>query len=66
MSSVANAASDLGQRIREQRLLLNLSQVEAAARLRVSVRTLQNWEAGETFPWPQHRRAIARFLKKKR
>ena len=53
---------DLGKRIRAQRIRLHLSQREAAAQLGVSPRTLQNWEAGETFPWPRHRRAVARFL----
>jgi len=39
-----------------------LSQEEAAELIGVSVRTLQNWEAGTSFPWPKHRRALADFL----
>jgi transcriptional regulator with XRE-family HTH domain len=54
--------SDLGQRLKTRRDQLNLSQIEAAAHLGVSPRTLQNWEAGASFPWPKHRRAVAAFL----
>jgi DNA-binding transcriptional regulator YiaG len=57
--------SDLGTRIKTHRDWLNLSQREAAEELGISVRTLQNWEAGTiTFPRPVHRRAIKRFLEK--
>jgi len=53
---------DLGNRVKAHRIRLNLSQRETAELLGVSERTLQNWEAGETFPWPKHRRALVRFL----
>jgi transcriptional regulator with XRE-family HTH domain len=53
---------DLGKRIKEHRLRLDLSQREAAEQLGISERTLQNWEAGTTFPWPKNRRAVKRFL----
>jgi DNA-binding transcriptional regulator YiaG len=53
---------DLGKRIKEHRMRLDLSQREAAERLGISERTLQNWEAGTTFPWPKHRRVLKRFL----
>jgi len=60
--SIAELADDLGKRIREHRTRLNLSQIETAARLGVSERTIQNWESGLSFPWPRHRRVIAQFL----
>lgn len=57
--------SDLGQRLKERRKALHLSQPEAAVQLGVSPRTLQNWEAGASFPWPKHRRAVAAFLEER-
>jgi DNA-binding transcriptional regulator YiaG len=60
--SIAEISDELAKRIKAQRIRLNLSQVEAAAQLGIAVRTLQNWEAGTTFPWPKHRRALERFL----
>lgn len=53
---------DLGKRIRERRDGLQLTQREAAKRLGVSERTLQNWEAGAAFPRRRHLRALDRFL----
>jgi len=47
--------------LKEAREEANLSQGELAARLGVSTRTVQNWEAGRT-PQPKHRRAVAQFL----
>jgi transcriptional regulator with XRE-family HTH domain len=61
--ALVDITDDLGKRVRAHRIRLNLSQIEAAKTLGISVRTLQNWEAGTTFPWPKHRRAIDRFLK---
>ena len=52
----------LGKRVKAHRILLHLSQREAAQELGVSPRTLQNWEAGQTVPWPKHRRALERFF----
>jgi transcriptional regulator with XRE-family HTH domain len=54
---------DLGRRLKAHRVRLNLSQREAAEQLGVSVRALQTWEAGQTVPWPSHRRALERFLR---
>jgi DNA-binding transcriptional regulator YiaG len=51
----------LADEIRRARDAASLSQVELAARLGVSPRTVQNWEAGR-IPQPKHRRAIAAFL----
>src|SRR5262245_29958210 len=60
---IADITADLSRRVKEQRFRLNLSQREAADYLGVSVRTLQTWEAGETFPRAKHRRALERFLR---
>ena len=59
---LVDITDDLGKQVREQRIRLHLSQREAAERIGISARTLQNWEAGTTFPWPKHRRAVKRFL----
>jgi transcriptional regulator with XRE-family HTH domain len=55
-------AEQLPDKLRERRDELHLSQREAADRVGVSLRTWQNWEAGESFPWPKHRRALDAFL----
>jgi transcriptional regulator with XRE-family HTH domain len=55
-------ADDLGRQLKARRLELDLSQREAAERIGVSPRALQNWEHGKVFPWPKHRRALKRFL----
>ena len=60
--TAVSATGDLGEQVKAHRIRLNLSQREAAERLGISLRTLQNWEAGTTFPWPKHRRALVRFL----
>lgn len=60
--SAVSLTDDLGKRIKARRIELHLSQIEAAALLGISERTLQNWESGTTFPWPKHRRALERFL----
>jgi DNA-binding transcriptional regulator YiaG len=62
--SIAEISDELAKWIKAQRIRLNLSQIEAAAQLGIAVRTLQNWEAGTTFPSPKHRRALERFLAK--
>ena len=54
---------ELPGRLRTQRIRLNLSQVEAADYLGVSVRTVQTWESGLSFPRPMHRRRLERFLR---
>lgn len=53
---------DLAAQLKKRRDDLHLTQQEAAVRLGVSERTLQNWEAGTTFPWARHRRTISAFL----
>jgi transcriptional regulator with XRE-family HTH domain len=63
MMTLMNLADDLGKRIKAHRIGLHLSQREAAEHLGISERTLQNWEAGTTFPWPKHRRAVEQFLR---
>ncbi len=65
VSSPDSLTHDLAARLRKRRDELHLSQREAAERLGVAERTLQNWEAGTTFPWPKHRRALASFLTEK-
>lgn len=62
MSSLVDIQVVLARRLRSRRVELALSQREAAERLGVSERTFQNWEAGDTFPWPKHRRAISDFI----
>ena len=51
------------QEIRELRESLNLSRGVFAARLRVSSRTLENWEQGRSNP-PAHSALLLRMLKK--
>lgn len=51
-----------GALVREVREQRNLSQVEAASELNVSLRTIQNWETQDSTPWPRHRRAILAWL----
>lgn len=59
-----NLAEGLAEQIREARERANLTQVELAARLGVSPRTVQHWEAngGSQLPRASHRRALAEFL----
>lgn len=63
MSTPALTYIPLAARLRTARQTENLSQAELAARLGVSARTLQGWEA-ETGPTPQprHRRAVLAFI----
>jgi transcriptional regulator with XRE-family HTH domain len=51
-----------GERIRLAREAASITQVELAAQLGVSPRTVQNWETSDRMPQPKHRRAIAAFL----
>lgn len=57
-SAIDIHARNLAIAIRDHRVLLNLTQPEAAASLGVSLRTLQAWEAGSTFPRASHRRRL--------
>lgn len=41
---------NVGQRIRDRRKVLGLSQRELALRLGISFQAVQRWERGETFP----------------
>jgi transcriptional regulator with XRE-family HTH domain len=61
--NLADVTDDLGKRVKAHRIRLNLSQIEAAEAIGISQRTLQYWEAGNTFPRPRHRRALERFLR---
>jgi DNA-binding transcriptional regulator YiaG len=62
MSDLSTLTEDLAAQIRDARTQAHLSQTELAARLQVSLRTVQNWEAGIGLPQPKHRRRIALFL----
>jgi transcriptional regulator with XRE-family HTH domain len=55
-------AEGLAEKIKERRRELHLSQREAAELVGVSERTWQNWESGDSFPWPRHRRALDAFF----
>jgi len=53
----------LAGRIREARAEANLTQEELARRLRVSPRSVQDWEAARTFPSAKMRRKLDRFFR---
>lgn len=55
---------DLAQRIKAAREAAGLPQTELAKRLKVSLRTLQCWEAGAAFPQYRHRARLAAWLEK--
>jgi transcriptional regulator with XRE-family HTH domain len=61
MSSLRLPSIIVGPLLRERRELMLLSQKELAEKLKVSVRSVQAWEAG-TLPHPRHRRALAAFF----
>lgn len=64
MSSAADTLNTaLAAEVRAARTAANLSQVEAAALLNVSVRAYQAWEAGDALPQPRHRRRLAEFCR---
>lgn len=50
------------ERLQEARRTLDLTQVELAARLGVSPRTVQNWETTDRMPRAKHRRLLNTFL----
>ncbi len=52
----------LGDHIRRRRLILSITQEEAAARLGVNAWTVHNWEAGHTKPAIQFIPALVGFL----
>lgn len=60
---MSSLATDLADQIRAARSRADLTQEELARRLRVSARTIQNWERG-SMPRPAHRRKLKRFLEK--
>lgn len=63
MSSAINThGRNLAAAMREHRIDLDLTQAEAANELGVSLRSLQAWEAGDTFPRPSHRRLIKAWI----
>lgn len=43
----------------------DIPQTLAAKQLRISLRTLQAWEAGTAFPQPRHRERLLRWLTKR-
>lgn len=51
-------AQALASRIRVARVRGNLTQEELAAELDVSPRSVQEWEAGRSFPRPSSRRKL--------
>jgi transcriptional regulator with XRE-family HTH domain len=55
-------AQTLGQHARKRRLLLKLTQRQAALRLGVSAATVRNWEKGRTKPPIESMPAIVAFL----
>jgi ribosome-binding protein aMBF1 (putative translation factor) len=62
--STESLVEALAGRIREERDRANLTQKELARRLRVSERSVQDWEAGRTFPSARMRRRIDRFFER--
>lgn len=61
-STDTDITSTFAARLRAHRRGLHLSQVEAAERLGVSVRTVQKWESGSAYPRPTFREAIHGFF----
>jgi transcriptional regulator with XRE-family HTH domain len=55
-------AETLGQHVKKQRLVLGLSQKEAAERLGVTERTVLHWEKGRIWPPVKSMPAVIRFL----
>ena len=51
-------------RLRDARVNSDLTQVELARRLRVSARSIQDWEAARSFPQPRMRRKLERFFER--
>ncbi len=53
----------VGKLLKEQRVTLNRTQEEVAAKLGIHAETVRRWESGTSFPSPQYRRALIRLLK---
>lgn len=64
MTNILHIASTFAERLRAARASAGWSQVTAAKRLRVSIRTYQAWEAGDAFPQIRHRKRISDFLER--
>lgn len=62
MSDLSSISEDLAAQVKGARATAMLSQQELAQVLGVSMRTIQNWEAGVTFPRPAQRRRLTAFL----
>ncbi len=62
VNNLGTLAEELAGQIKAARTASNLTQAEFAADLGVSMRTVQGWEAGVTFPRPAHRRRLAQFF----
>jgi len=54
--------SDMAKSIGSARAALGLTQAELARRVKVDVRTLARWEAGETHPTSRNLKRLARAL----
>lgn len=62
MDDLSNIHVELAARIKAGRSRANLTQAELAAELDCSERSVQDWEAGRSFPRPAQRRRIQEFL----
>jgi DNA-binding transcriptional regulator YiaG len=60
--NLVDLTSDLGHRIKERRLALELSQEELAHQLGVCLRTVHNWERGTALPTRRYRPRVRAFL----
>lgn len=60
--NLVDLTSDLGKRIKERRLELDLSQEELAHQLGVCLRTVNSWERGTVLPMRRNRRIVHAFL----
>ena len=52
----------VGQRLREERLRLNLSQEALAELVGSGVRSIRRWERGESFPYPHSREQLCQLF----
>jgi len=55
--------TEIGRRLKAGRAKLNLSQAQAAKTWKISVRTLQQWEQGQSEPQGLALRALDEILK---
>ena len=57
--------ASLGEKLKQRRELLNLTQREVAEKVDVTITTVQNWEAGRHIPklYPVQMKALCDLLK---